>query len=61
MPIAKDKKQINVLLNIEDADTLRALANKQERSVSQMAAILIREGLERAGLKIVSTSEEDAA
>lgn len=61
MPIAKDKKQINVLLNIEDADMLRALANKQERSVSQMAAILIREGLERAGLKIASASEEDAA
>lgn len=47
MAIAKDKKQVNVLLTIEDAERLKDLADKQERSVSQMAAILIREGLDR--------------
>lgn len=57
MAIAKDKKQINVLLTIDDADMLKALADEQERSVSQMAAILIREGLERAGLKPVTTDK----
>lgn len=50
MPIAKDKKQINVLLTIEDAEKLRTLADKQERSISQMAAILIREGIEKTDL-----------
>lgn len=61
MARGKDKKQINVIMPIEDADMLKTLADKQERSISQMAAILIREGLERAGLKTVSTNEEDAA
>ncbi|MCC5669106.1 hypothetical protein LC653_35935 [Nostoc sp. CHAB 5784] len=48
MPIAKDKKQINILLTIEDAERLKAIADKQERSVSQMAAIFIRECLDKA-------------
>lgn len=61
MARGKDKKQINVIMPIEDADMLKTLADKQERSVSQMAAILIREGLERAGLKTISTNKEDAA
>jgi hypothetical protein len=61
MPIAKDKKQINVLLVIEDADKLKALADKQERSVSQMAAILIREGLERIEAENASTDRSNAA
>jgi hypothetical protein len=61
MARGKDKKQINVIMPIEDADVLKTLADKQERSVSQMAAILIREGLERAGFKSVSASEENAA
>ena len=61
MPRAKDKKQINVIMPIEDADLLKALADKQERSISQMAAILIREGLEKVGLKTTSNNKEDAA
>lgn len=61
MPIAKDKKQINILLTIEDADRLKALADEQERSMSQMAAILIREGLNRVKAKTSSTDQEDAA
>ncbi|MFN6538640.1 MAG: ribbon-helix-helix domain-containing protein [Nostoc sp. EkiNYC01] len=48
MPIAKDKKQINILLTIEEAERLKALADKQQRSVSQMAAIFIRECLDKA-------------
>ncbi|HLP89084.1 MAG TPA: hypothetical protein VK184_10910 [Nostocaceae cyanobacterium] len=48
MPIAKNKKQINILLTNEDADRLKAIADQQERSISQMGAILIREGLDRA-------------
>lgn len=61
MPIAKDKKQINVLLTIEDAEMLKAFADKQERSMSQTAAILIREGLQKAGLKTVSKDKDSAA
>jgi hypothetical protein len=62
MARGKDKKQINVIMPIEEADMLRTLADKQERSVSQMAAILIREGLEKAGFKTAaSTNEENAA
>lgn len=51
MPRGKDRKQINVIMAAEDADRLKTLAEKQERSVSQMAAILIREGLEKLGVK----------
>lgn len=61
MARGKDKKQINVIMPIEEADMLRTLADRQERSVSQMAAILIREGLEKAGFKTAVSNEEDAA
>lgn len=61
MAIGKDKKQINVLLTIEDAEMLKAFADKQERSMSQTAAILIREGLQKAGLKNLSNDKQEAA
>jgi hypothetical protein len=46
MAIGKNKKQINVIISIEDLKRLEALAYKQERSISQMAAILIRKALD---------------
>lgn len=55
MPRGKNRKQINVIMAIEDADRLKMLADKQERSVSQMAAILIREALDR--LEIPDSSD----
>jgi len=60
MPRGKDRKQINVIMAAEDADRLKTLAEKQERSVSQMAAILIREGLERLNVKAVGNDESVA-
>lgn len=51
MPRSKDKRQINVIMPTDEADKLKAVAEKQERSVSQMAAILIREGLERLNMQ----------
>ena len=47
MALRGKKKQLNVLLDPDEADKLKALADKQERSVSQMAAILIRDGINR--------------
>lgn len=44
----------------DDAERLKSLADKQERSVSQMAAILIREGLERLGVKTTGDDESVA-
>jgi len=55
----KDKKQINVIMPIDDADRLKELADKQERSVSQMAAILIREALDRD--KATANQDQGAA
>lgn len=47
MTIEKKKVTISVLIPPDDRDRLKKLADKQERSISQMAAIFIREGLER--------------
>jgi len=59
MARGKDKKQINVIMPIDDADRLKELADKQERSVSQMAAILIREALDRD--KATANQDQGAA
>lgn len=47
MPVVKGKKQINVLMTDQEAEDLKQLADKEERSVSQMAGILIREGMDK--------------
>lgn len=47
MTIEKKKVTISVLIPPDDRERLKKLADKQERSISQMAAIFIREGLER--------------
>lgn len=55
--MADKKVTTSVILSAEDRDRLKAVAEKQERSVSQMAAILIREGLDR----LSTESSENAA
>lgn len=50
MTLGKSKKQITVIIETTELERLKILADKEERSVSQTAAILIREGLERREL-----------
>ncbi len=40
----KTSKQINVIMPLPEYEILKNLAEKNERSISQMALILIREG-----------------
>lgn len=51
MPRAAGKATISVIVTLEDKERLKRLADSQERSVSQMAAILLREALDRAEAK----------
>lgn len=47
MPKAANKVTISVIVTLEEKERLKKLADSQERSISQMAAILLREGLNR--------------
>lgn len=47
MPKAANKVTISVIVTLEEKERLKKLADSQERSISQMAAILLREGLDR--------------
>ena len=47
MPKAANKVTISVIVTLEEKERLKKLADTQERSISQMAAILLREGLDR--------------
>jgi CopG-like RHH_1 or ribbon-helix-helix domain, RHH_5 len=47
MAIEKKKVTISVMISPDDRDRLKSLADSQERSISQMAAIFIREGLDK--------------
>jgi predicted transcriptional regulator len=58
MTIEKKKVTISVMIPPDERDRLKALAEAQERSVSQMAAIFIRQGLDKLE---TATTQEDAA
>ena len=47
MALHGNKKQVTVLLSPELAERLKQHAEQQQRSISQTAAILIQEGLEK--------------
>lgn len=51
MPKAANKVTISVIVTLEEKERLKKLADTQERSISQMAAILLREGLNRQEAK----------
>jgi hypothetical protein len=48
------KATISVIVTLEEKERLKRLADRQERSISQMAAILLREGLDRLERKRAS-------
>jgi len=43
--IAKDSEKIQVILKKKDGDLLRKLAEREDRSLSNMAAILLKKSL----------------
>ena len=51
MPKAANKVTISVIVTLEEKERLKKLADSQERSISQMAAILLREGLNQQEAK----------
>lgn len=51
MPKAPGKATISIIVSLEEKERLKRLAGFQERSLSQMAAILLKEGLDRAEAK----------
>ncbi|BAZ11793.1 hypothetical protein NIES4071_36190 [Calothrix sp. NIES-4071] len=46
MSIAKDKTRVNAIVPIPMLDKVKAFADKEKRSVSQMVVILIEEAIE---------------
>lgn len=55
------KTNLNITITDEDKERLRQLAEIEERTMSQLAARFIREGLDRSKVGSASSSKEDAA
>lgn len=46
MVVAKGKKQIMAIVPVQDYERLKALAEEEQRTVSQMTAVLLRQALD---------------